>query len=48
LVSAAETIRTDDPYEQPTKADLTIDLSVLTVSEVVHQIILLLESEGLL
>lgn len=38
----------DDPYETPTKADLTIDLSQRSVHEGVHAIILMLESEGLL
>jgi sulfate adenylyltransferase len=38
----------DDPYEAPTKADLTIDLSTTNVRTAVHQIVLLLESEGLL
>ncbi|ORY89801.1 hypothetical protein BCR35DRAFT_300296 [Leucosporidium creatinivorum] len=38
----------DDPYEVPTNADLTIDLSVSTVSAAVHEIVLMLESEGLL
>lgn len=38
----------DDPYEVPEKADLTVDLSVSNVRTAVHQIVLLLESEGLL
>ena len=38
----------DDPYEVPTKPDLTVDLSVSNVRTAVHQIVLLLESEGLL
>jgi sulfate adenylyltransferase len=37
-----------DPYEVPTNADLTIDLSALKVSEAVHQIQLLLEADGLI
>ncbi|KAJ4286768.1 Sulfate adenylyltransferase [Kalmusia sp. IMI 367209] len=38
----------DDPYEQPQKADLTVDISKTNVRTAVHQIILLLEAEGLL
>ncbi|KAL8710214.1 MAG: hypothetical protein Q9220_005145 [cf. Caloplaca sp. 1 TL-2023] len=38
----------DDPYEEPLKPDLTVDLETTTVRSVVHQIILMLESEGLL
>ena len=38
----------DDPYENPTKPDLTVDVETTTVRSVVHQIVLLLESEGLL
>ncbi|KAF2440260.1 ATP-sulfurylase [Karstenula rhodostoma CBS 690.94] len=38
----------DDPYETPTKADLTVDISESNVRTAVHQIILLLEAEGLL
>ncbi|KAL8287604.1 hypothetical protein RQP46_003462 [Phenoliferia psychrophenolica] len=38
----------DDPYETPSKADLTVDLSTQSVSEVVHSIVLLLEGSGLL
>lgn len=38
----------DDPYEVPSKADLTVDASKQSVLEIVHSIILLLESEGLL
>ncbi|KAG9230941.1 hypothetical protein BJ875DRAFT_487483 [Amylocarpus encephaloides] len=38
----------DDPYEDPTKADLTVDLEKENVRTAVHQIVLLLESEGLL
>jgi len=38
----------DDPYEVPEKADLTVDLSTSNVRTAVHQIVLLLESEGLL
>ncbi|KAJ9630785.1 Sulfate adenylyltransferase [Taxawa tesnikishii (nom. ined.)] len=38
----------DDPYEAPEKADLTVDLSKGTVRTAVHQIVLMLESQGLL
>ncbi|CAK7223108.1 Sulfate adenylyltransferase [Sporothrix bragantina] len=38
----------DDPYEAPTKADLVVDLEKQSVRAVVHQIILLLEGQGLL
>jgi sulfate adenylyltransferase len=38
----------DDPYEVPAKANLTVDLSVSNVRTIVHQIVLLLEAEGLL
>lgn len=40
----------DDPYETPEgkEADLTVDLSKETVRTAVHQIVLLLESSGLL
>ncbi len=38
----------DDPYEEPTKPDLTVDVETTSVRSVVHQIVLLLESEGLL
>ncbi|KAG0642970.1 hypothetical protein HOY80DRAFT_1035272 [Tuber brumale] len=38
----------DDPYEDPIKPDLVVDVSRQTVRNIVHQIILLLESEGLL
>ncbi|KAL8762544.1 MAG: hypothetical protein Q9184_001452 [Pyrenodesmia sp. 2 TL-2023] len=38
----------DDPYEAPEKPDLKVDLETTSVRSVVHQIILLLESEGLL
>ncbi|KAK3217338.1 hypothetical protein GRF29_1g2733517 [Pseudopithomyces chartarum] len=38
----------DDPYEEPAKADLTVDISQTNVRTAVHQIILLLEAEGLL
>jgi sulfate adenylyltransferase len=38
----------DDPYEIPAKADLTVDTEKTTVRSIVHQIILMLESQGLL
>lgn len=38
----------DDPYEMPEKASLVIDASKVNVRTAVHQIILMLESEGLL
>ncbi|KAL7894894.1 sulfate adenylyltransferase [Trichoderma sp. SZMC 28014] len=38
----------DDPYETPKKADLTVDLTKQNVRSIVHEIILLLESRGLL
>ncbi|KAG0133102.1 hypothetical protein HOY82DRAFT_556725 [Tuber indicum] len=38
----------DDPYEDPIKPDLVVDASKQTVRNIVHQIVLLLESEGLL
>jgi sulfate adenylyltransferase len=38
----------DDPYEKPEKPDLVVDLETTSVRGVVHQIVLLLESAGLL
>jgi sulfate adenylyltransferase len=38
----------DDPYENPIKADLTVDISQSNVRTAVHQIVLLLEAAGLL
>ncbi|PSN70338.1 ATP-sulfurylase [Corynespora cassiicola Philippines] len=38
----------DDPYEEPQKADLVVDTSKVNVRTAVHQIVLLLEAEGLL
>ncbi|KAF2209482.1 hypothetical protein CERZMDRAFT_113831 [Cercospora zeae-maydis SCOH1-5] len=40
----------DDPYEEPQgkEADLTVDLTKINVRTAVHQIVLLLEAEGLL
>ncbi|KAK9465482.1 hypothetical protein V1512DRAFT_292513 [Lipomyces arxii] len=36
----------DDPYEVPTDADLVVDASITGVRTIVHQIVLLLESQG--
>ncbi|KAJ5377721.1 Sulfate adenylyltransferase [Penicillium cataractarum] len=36
----------DDPYEAPEKADLVVDCSKQSVRSIVHEIILVLESEG--
>ncbi|KAH6956484.1 hypothetical protein HG530_001931 [Fusarium avenaceum] len=38
----------DDPYEAPAKPDLVVDLEKQNVRSIVHQIVLLLESNGLL
>ncbi|KAK4125063.1 ATP-sulfurylase [Parathielavia appendiculata] len=38
----------DDPYEPPAKPDLVVDCEKQSVRSIVHQIILLLESQGLL
>lgn len=38
----------DDPYEVPTTAELVVDCEKQTVRSIVHEIILLLESRGLL
>ncbi|MCJ1429417.1 Sulfate adenylyltransferase [Sticta canariensis] len=38
----------DDPYEKPEQADLVVDLETTSVRSVVHQIVLMLESQGLL
>ncbi|KAL8705940.1 MAG: hypothetical protein Q9201_000995 [Fulgogasparrea decipioides] len=38
----------DDPYEAPGKPDLRVDLETTSVRSVVHQIVLMLENEGLL
>ncbi|ROW13771.1 hypothetical protein VPNG_03525 [Cytospora leucostoma] len=38
----------DDPYEAPAKADLVVDAEKQSVRSIVHQIVLLLESQGLL
>ncbi|KAJ3278464.1 Sulfate adenylyltransferase [Blyttiomyces sp. JEL0837] len=36
----------DDPYEVPSKPDLRVDPTTQSVSQIVHEIILLLEKEG--
>ncbi|KAK3298217.1 uncharacterized protein B0H64DRAFT_68513 [Chaetomium fimeti] len=38
----------DDPYEAPAKPNLVVDCETQSVRSIVHQIILLLESQGLL
>ncbi|EAS35100.1 sulfate adenylyltransferase [Coccidioides immitis RS] len=38
----------DDPYETPQKPDITVDIEKQTVRSAVHEIILLLESQGFL
>ena len=38
----------DDPYEAPSKADLVVDTEKQSVRSIVHQIVLMLESSGLL
>ena len=38
----------DDPYEVPKTSNLTVDMERQTVRNIVHQIVLMLESEGLL
>jgi sulfate adenylyltransferase len=38
----------DDPYEIPKKANLTVDIEKTSVRSAVHQIVLMLESQGLL
>ena len=38
----------DDPYEAPEKPDLKVDVEHQTVRNIVHQIILMLESQGLI
>jgi sulfate adenylyltransferase len=38
----------DDPYEKPTKPDLVVDIEKGSVRGAVHEIMLMLESEGLL
>ncbi|QRV79538.1 sulfate adenylyltransferase [Ceratobasidium sp. AG-Ba] len=39
---------TDDPYEAPTDADIVVDTTTQTIPEIVHSIVLLLETNGLL
>lgn len=36
----------DDPYEAPVKSALTVDPSTQSISQIVHEIILLLEKQG--
>ncbi|KAE8547879.1 hypothetical protein EYB25_009672 [Talaromyces marneffei] len=38
----------DDPYEAPVKADLVVDVEKQTVRSIVHEIVLILESQGFL
>ncbi|PHH77121.1 hypothetical protein CDD82_3651 [Ophiocordyceps australis] len=38
----------DDPYEKPQQADLVVDLEKQNARSIVHEIVLLLESQGLL
>lgn len=38
----------DDPYENPPKADLVVNAETQSVRTIVHEIVLTLESEGLL
>ncbi|KAG6920289.1 hypothetical protein DXG01_005058 [Tephrocybe rancida] len=38
----------DDVYETPSKADLTVDVTKQSIPEIVHSIVLLLETNGLL
>jgi len=38
----------DDPYEVPQKPDLKVDIESQSVREIVHQIVLMLESQGFL
>jgi sulfate adenylyltransferase len=38
----------DDPYEKPESADLVVDIEKQSVRSIVHQIVLTLESQGLL
>ena len=38
----------NDPYEKPTNADLIVDTEKSSVRNIVHQIILMLESQGFL
>ncbi|KIX92205.1 sulfate adenylyltransferase [Fonsecaea multimorphosa CBS 102226] len=38
----------NDPYEKPTNADLTVDCEKQSVRSIVHEIVLMLESQGFL
>jgi sulfate adenylyltransferase len=38
----------NDPYEKPTNADLIVDTEKSSVRNIVHQIVLMLESQGFL
>ena len=38
----------DDPYEAPEQAELTVDVTRQSIPEIVHSIVLLLETESLL
>ncbi|ORY95483.1 sulfate adenylyltransferase [Syncephalastrum racemosum] len=38
----------DDPYEAPADAELTVDLSQISLAQAVHEIVLLLEKDGYL
>lgn len=38
----------DDPYEAPSNADLVVDVQKQTVRSIVHEIVLILESQGFL
>lgn len=38
----------DDVYEEPTDADLTVDVSQQSIAEITHSIVLLLEANGLI
>jgi sulfate adenylyltransferase len=38
----------DDPYETPENADLTVDITNQSVSQIVHEIVLMLEKDGYL
>lgn len=38
----------DDVYEEPTHADLTVDVSKQSIAEITHSIVLLLEANGLI
>jgi sulfate adenylyltransferase len=38
----------DDPYEAPAKADLVVDAEKQSIRSIVHEIVLILESQGFL